>query len=136
MILCDSGWHRISTFLCQPLHCVRSDPVGYCCTCPLLKVPMLLHYYYLMSRIYMSRMSTSPDLDKIFLKQEAGRRTSKKPSVCHSSHQKPILTTLTSPMAGWLLLLLPIIPSGWQIQDPHASLVFFLAEPKASYFSK
>lgn len=71
MMLCDSGQH-----------CVQSDPAEYRCTCPLLQVPMLLHCYYLMSRIYISRMSTSLNLSEILLKQEAGRRTSKKPSFC------------------------------------------------------
>lgn len=136
MMLCDSGWHRISILLCQTLHCVLSHPVEYLRICPLFTVPMLLHYYYLMSKMYMSRMSTSLDLPEILLKQEAGRRTSKEPSFCLLLTSKAHTGDSDFTSGSWLLPLVPIIPSGQQTQDPHASLVFFLAEPKANYFSK
>lgn len=77
MIQGDTG----SLFFCASL-CTVSYPVGHHLTCPPFKVPAFLNYHYLMSRIYMSRISTSLGLSEILFKHDAGRMTSKKPSFC------------------------------------------------------
>lgn len=70
-----------SLFFCASL-CTVSYPVEHHLTCPLFKEPASLNYHYLMSRIYMSRISTSLGLSEILFKHDAGRMTSKKSSFC------------------------------------------------------
>lgn len=77
MIQGDTG----SLFFCASL-CTVSYPFERHLTCPLFKVPASLNYYYLMSRIYMFRISTSLGLSEILFKHDAGRMTSKKSSFC------------------------------------------------------
>lgn len=68
-------------FFCASL-CTMLHPAEHHLICPLFKVPAFLHHHYLMSRIYMSRISTRLGLSEILFKQDAGRTSSKEPSSC------------------------------------------------------
>lgn len=74
-----------SQFFCENLwavyyHAQLSVTLHVLCIFNKTKVPTLLNYYYLKSRIYMSRVSIHVDLFEIFLKHEVGRSTSKESS--------------------------------------------------------